>query len=1296
MKPRSLRVILVSVCLLVVSVLSWGQAAVGAPGYIEVGGRPADIVYDPGRHLLYVSMNGVASNFPFNNEIKVISTDTHSVVDTIHIPNPAGMDISPDGSVLLVSSAFNEYIRVLDLNTRKVIAQFTGFIGDFGPMIPSNISALKNGKAIVYASKPGLGSWFYGDYRTGQFTKLSVKAPISLTPTIVRSADGSKAFLNIDNLFFGSGGLAIFDADSGTVSATSSATGNLHFLTANAEGTRFAACCDGFNLYLFDPSLNKIGTYNYSSSTPTTTIYGLNFSRGGSSLYLQQVNSETSLQGFAPQVVTLDANTMTPTHTAASVLLTNNQSNNGQFFDSLSRPLAVDDQGRTYGLADHGVIVDYPGNAPPATFPAFLTDTFAPVLGAPGSTATLNAFLKNRTLVGVAFDSSQATVNSIVTPAQVPSSVVTVTAPGGPQGTVNVNVLFSDGWYSILPYAFSYSPSIQTILSTGGPTQGGNVIEIIGYGFGDNPSALHFSFGGPQGTVNSIVPLRNDYSIWPVITPYRSALVTVPSGIGPGPVDLTVTTPFGLQTLPQAYTYINAILVPHTGRLGSPIFDRFRNRAYFTNSFGANAGDRIEVFDVGSRSFLAPIITGPSIYHLGLSPDGQNLFTATSEKQILVINPDTANIRRFSTAVVGDDPNFNPGPFFIVGISNGRAVFANQLSGCQQVARLFDVTSGQVTLMDQTGLPCVGGDIYTTDDGSKVLFAQEGDTGSELNIWDFSTDTAFGRTTDGGIGVVSEGNLSGDGNRVASGPQIFGADLSTQAFITFDHEFQQISRALGTHLNPAGSLAYTPTATGFLIADTNTGHYFGLYDLLEDTVFGIHGSEALDPIGRHLFIITASGLTVAELPPDPLTIGWVNPPRVANGATALVRGSGFQPGASVKVSGVDAQVTFVDSATLQITVPTLNDGTYFVHVTNPDNSSYTLPSALTYTQSAGVPNIDSLSPSVAAVGDEVPFVNVAGTNFTPATQAYAGHHALVTDFISPTQLHVGMPANSYLKVGVIPVFAITTGPGGGCSNSADFNLQNPVPVIDFLDGSTRTLFQSSTGMTVTGRNVAPGAVVRVNGQDRVTNNFSSLGTLSVQLLPSDVTTPGTLQVTVFNPPPGGGVSNALTLPVQLALANPSFLQGVQDLGTRVLYSRISFSRNIQNLGQTNWNISDVDIPDNVTISHNCPGLQPGSFCSVTISFNPTRVGPWAGSVVFHGNVSGGATTIPLAANVVDLQLNFTRPTRTHRGRYGSCRADSHATDRPVHFWHFQRRRAHVVHGCACFVRVLSGAVGVQS
>jgi hypothetical protein len=87
-------------------------------------------------------------------------------------------------------------------------------------------------------------------------------------------------------------------------------------------------------------------------------------------------------------------------------------------------------------------------------------------------------------------------------------------------------------------------------------------------------------------------------------------------------------------------------------------------------------------------------------------------------------------------------------------------------------------------------------------------------------------------------------------------------------------------------------------------------------------------------------------------------------------------------------------------------------------------------------------------------------------------------------------------------------------------------LESAVPVLSEVDPEVVEPGSQDRIITVRGSQFAGNAVVRVNEEDRVTSFVSDVE-LTAELLEEDVENAGRLEITVFNPPPGGGTSEAI-------------------------------------------------------------------------------------------------------------------------------------------------------------------------
>ena len=98
-------------------------------------------------------------------------------------------------------------------------------------------------------------------------------------------------------------------------------------------------------------------------------------------------------------------------------------------------------------------------------------------------------------------------------------------------------------------------------------------------------------------------------------------------------------------------------------------------------------------------------------------------------------------------------------------------------------------------------------------------------------------------------------------------------------------------------------------------------------------------------------------------------------------------------------------------------------------------------------------------------------------------------------------------------------------------------LINPVPEITSIDPDTVQREATAVSLKVNGNFFMPESVVRFNGVERPTT-FVSTTQLTVPVSEPDLAAPGEtqvtveIQVTVFNPPPGGGTSNSIILRIQ--------------------------------------------------------------------------------------------------------------------------------------------------------------------
>jgi hypothetical protein len=114
---------------------------------------------------------------------------------------------------------------------------------------------------------------------------------------------------------------------------------------------------------------------------------------------------------------------------------------------------------------------------------------------------------------------------------------------------------------------------------------------------------------------------------------------------------------------------------------------------------------------------------------------------------------------------------------------------------------------------------------------------------------------------------------------------------------------------------------------------------------------------------------------------------------------------------------------------------------------------------------------------------------------------------------------------------ILAVWVTVAGCGEGTgSEPAEPVTDNPVPTIRAISPVGVSADGKVMTFSINGTNFVRGSVVRWGGNDRVTG-FHADTLLGAGLLASDVAVATVAAVTVFNPPPAGGTSNAASFSV---------------------------------------------------------------------------------------------------------------------------------------------------------------------
>ena len=163
---------------------------------------------------------------------------------------------------------------------------------------------------------------------------------------------------------------------------------------------------------------------------------------------------------------------------------------------------------------------------------------------------------------------------------------------------------------------------------------------------------------------------------------------------------------------------------------------------------------------------------------------------------------------------------------------------------------------------------------------------------------------------------------------------------------------------------------------------------------------------------------------------------------------------------------------------------------------------------------------------------------------------------------------------------------------------------NPEPVLTSIDPDSIEVGSGSFNLSAFGQDFVEDSVVRFDGVDLVTN-FISETELTAEVPASEVTEPGNVDVTVFNPSPGGGGSSALAfLVMELDLSLDKELTDVPDpIDVDSVIEYTVTATNTGNVSLDNVAVSDPMLDPDV---QNCASVAPGNTCILTGTYTVTQ------------------------------------------------------------------------------------------
>jgi outer membrane protein assembly factor BamB len=213
---------------------------------------------------------------------------------------------------------------------------------------------------------------------------------------------------------------------------------------------------------------------------------------------------------------------------------------------------------------------------------------------------------------------------------------------------------------------------------------------------------------------------------------------------------------------------------------------------------------------------------------------------------------------------------------------------------------------------------------------------------------------------------------------------------------------------------------------------------------------------------------------------------------------------------------------------------------------------------VTYTVSASIVTLSSLSPSSAIASGPAFTLTVNGANFSSQSTVMWNGSARPTTFSSGTQVTAQITGADIAAVGSVPISV--SDPINGLSNQLMFTVQQAVLAIHSISPTSVTVGGASFMLTVMGSGYSNTSAVQWNGSARPTTLVST-SELVAQISATDIAAVGTAQVTVHDAASSSGTTAAETVTIASVSKDAvAFQMNAAHTGA-VTFASVSFPSN---------------------------------------------------------------------------------------------------------------------------------------
>lgn len=264
----------------------------------------------------------------------------------------------------------------------------------------------------------------------------------------------------------------------------------------------------------------------------------------------------------------------------------------------------------------------------------------------------------------------------------------------------------------------------------------------------------------------------------------------------------------------------------------------------------------------------------------------------------------------------------------------------------------------------------------------------------------------------------------------------------------------------------------------------------------------------------------------------PLITGPSPSPAPAAAAFALaISGANFDctgPGARVLFNGSSLTPATCAWTQLAVPVPATAAGTAIVQVRNP-NTNLSNVANLTLQAPNPTPALSSLGPGSANAGSAGFTLTANGSSFVSGAVLSFNGAARSTTLVNPTQVTASIPSTDVASAGSFAVVVTNPAPGGGPSNPLPFSVVtvNPAPPSP----RSRRRAHRPAPARPPSPSPARASSPALSPRSTLARAPRPSSARRSSAWPSPTSVPGTFPVTVANPAPGGGTSNAVSFAV---------------------------------------------------------------------------------------------------------------------------------------------------------------------